>query len=86
MKGHMSDRHPVSAFYVYVLSLSLANYIFMILYDYCLHSFVTKSYKYGILNATCKSRVGVRHGKSEDFVLHMLQFQKMAVRRRRRSL
>jgi hypothetical protein len=28
-----------------------------------LHSFVTKSYKYGILNATCKSRVGVRLGR-----------------------
>jgi hypothetical protein len=29
----------------------------------CLHSCVTKSYIYGILNATCKSRVGVRLGK-----------------------
>jgi len=28
-----------------------------------LHSSVTKSYKYGILNAMCKSRVGVRLGK-----------------------
>jgi hypothetical protein len=29
----------------------------------CLHSFVTKSYKYGILNAMCKSWVGVRLGE-----------------------
>jgi len=27
----------------------------------CLHSYVTKSCKYGILNAMCKSRVSVRH-------------------------
>jgi len=26
----------------------------------CLHNSVTESYMYGILNATCKSRVGVR--------------------------
>jgi len=29
----------------------------------CLHSFVTKSYKFGIMNVTCKSRVGVHLGK-----------------------
>jgi len=28
-----------------------------------LHNFVTKSYKYEILNATCKPRVGMRLGK-----------------------
>jgi len=37
----------------------------------CLHSFVTKLYKYGILNAKCKSRVNLRLGKLqvvfEDF-------------------
>jgi len=36
-----------------------------------LHSFVTKSYKYGIMNALFKSRCGVRLGK-ENFVLHAL--------------
>jgi len=29
----------------------------------CLHSFVTKLYKYGILNVMCKSRVGVLLGE-----------------------
>jgi hypothetical protein len=52
-----------------VLSFALANvanmYMFMILYDFlcCLPSFVTESYMCGILNATCKSRVGMRLGK-----------------------
>jgi len=51
-------------------SFALANvediYIFMILCDFfacCPHNFISKLYMYGILNTTCKSRVGVRLGK-----------------------
>jgi len=50
-----------------VVTFTLANvadfYIFMVLYDCWLHSFVTKSYKSRILNAICKSWVTAHLGK-----------------------
>jgi hypothetical protein len=64
--GCVPDRDQIEPFIFFVLSFALVNvaniYIFMILYDCCLHSSVTKLYKYRIFNVTCNSRVGGRLG------------------------
>lgn len=66
------DLTTVWACYIFCIELGLANianiYIFIILYDCCLNSVAIKTYKYGILNSTCKSRDAV-YGK-----LPMLQW------------
>jgi len=44
----MPDRRQVSAFYIFYDEFCLGQfanvYIFMTLYDFCLHNFVTESY------------------------------------------
>jgi len=65
----MPDHHQARAFYTFYVDPRLGHcskYLHfhdLVWLASCLHSLVTKSYKYGILNAMCKSRIGVRLGK-----------------------
>jgi len=67
--GHMPVQHQTLAFLLCRALPALANVanvdtvVFSITNVRCLHSFVTEPLKYGVLNATCKFRVGVRLGK-----------------------
>jgi hypothetical protein len=60
----------------------------MILCHCCLHSFVTESYKHGILNATCKSRVGMRSelSSADTAISKGIPPPRIAMRGRHKSL
>jgi hypothetical protein len=64
LNGRVPDRHQVCVkFRLGLCCEHLQFHDFVMTSACCPHSFLTKSYMQGILNATCKMEVGVHPGK-----------------------